>query len=75
MTGTIGVPPALSSLSCSIFSLGAYGTGLALWKIEVAVRSTWILTVALVEFQAPPRTAEHIFAKSLPVGYCEMKVV
>ena len=37
--------PALLSLSrsCSIFSLRAYGTGLALWKMGVPVGSTCIL--------------------------------
>ena len=87
MTGTIGVAhseywtgsmvPALSSLSryCSIFSLRAYGTDPALWRIGVAVGQHGFWPFSLVKFQAPPRTAEHVFAKSLPVAYCVTKVV
>ena len=70
--------PALSSLSryCSIFSLRAYGTDLALWRIWVAVGSTWILAFVPCKVPSPSfRTAEHVFAKSLPVAYCVTKVV
>ena len=70
--------PALSSLSrsYSIFLLQSiqYWSGF-IWKIRVAVGSTWIWPLPLVEFQAPPRTAEHVCAKSPPVAYCVTKVV
>lgn len=42
-TGSIAPGFSSSSRSCSIFSLRAYGTGLALWKTELALWSTWVL--------------------------------
>ena len=75
MTGTIGVAhseywtgsmvPALSSLSryCSIFSLRAYGTDLALWRIGVAVGSTWILAFVPCKVPSPSSNSWACFCK------------
>ena len=84
MTGTMGVAhseywtgsmvPAFSSLSrsCSIFSLTAHGTGLALWEMGVAVGSTWILAFVPCKVPRPLQLAVHVSAKSLRVA-CHVK--
>ena len=46
-------PCPFKSRSCSIFCLRAYCTGLALWKIGVALGSTWILAVAPCRVPSP----------------------
>ena len=72
-TGSMVPAFSILSRSCSILSLRAYGTGLALRKMEVAMGSTWILAFVPCRVPRPYPNSCACFCKiSLSRLSCEI---